>query len=960
MKWLIIPALVFAISGPVFAETYTFPRPLGLNTDDDPSRIEDGHTPDAENVVTDEIYGVRGRKGYVAFSTESSRNLWVFPHSNGNNYIITQASGVLRASLGTSSFSITIGTISTTELSEAASFGDMFYWVNIIDGLKYWDTNLVHVASSNIKADHIAVHKGRLWLGGVSGDLRTLYVSEYLNGGNFELAVDPTDTDPARIQVQGKLDESITGLFGSLNDILIWFKRTSFGGVYGSRRSNFQSRSFSETVGCSFPSSVQDCDGALRWLSSDKRIWEFDGNRMIEISDNRQSGSRIKTLMENVVQGDLGSKSAAINTQSEWEKGTSTPTGNISTTFDVGTIRPVNAVLDDNTESELRDGEAMDTLVDGRFFISASSGLVFDTINNPSFELASVESSSTPLRWQTNITSDLSITSITRTSQNVYPICSSPIGGSFAMVMHTTTSLLGRDEAMTIELMDSDGITLLETIFPRAKTTIPSRSCCESLSYNNHNFTINTIHLGKLVRIKITSELIGANLSKQSSTATLLSDSFILTVTSGNIRSEVRAMDGNGCGGPFTHHTRVTIDAIQMPIGVGPSASSFLGATYYSSTFNYVASSPTYQMFTSSVTGYGVQHATVTFQIKSGSSTSVALTQNQNIQNNSTPTIRGLQYAQWIATVSFPYDQAGATNPAYPTRVFIKGVKLPSISTGVYTTKTVDVGENISSWGRYQIIQNENGGEIKHQVNSSTTTTFADDGWTNIEPDVTINVPVRQFIASRIIFEASTHTQIPTLQSIIYNWNEGGDPNQKVVSGYINDRYWLGVGISSSNNNAVLVYDKLNNWHKYTNIRADAMTLYSSKLYFGNTDGIFETENGYTDSGKVIPSFYRTKDINFGTYNRRKIFDELYLTTSRSSNTISVDYFVDGSTETRTLGTYNMNEQYARQNFRLPFPSDGMEQGKSLSLKYTVNGTARWDLINADLFYALEPEAHPE
>lgn len=947
MKWSARVWLILAVclaAGPLRAEQYTFPRPLGLNTDEDASKLEDGHTSDAENVVTDDIAGILGRKGYVNFSTEASRNLWVFPHSSGNNYLITQSSGVLRATLGTSSFSVTIGTVATTELTEAASLGDKFYWVNVADGLKYWDTNTVYVASSNIKAGKIAVHKGRLWLGAVSGDLRTIYGSEYLNGGNFTLAIDPVDTDPVRIQVQGKLDEAITALFGSFADKLLWFKRTSFGGIYGARRSNFESRSFSETVGCSFSESIRDCDGRLRWLSSDKRIWEWDGNTFKEISDNRQSGSRIKTLMDDVVQGDLGSKSAAINTQSVWEQGVSSPTGNISASLDVGKIRVANQVLNDDTQAEFLAGNTT-----SGFYPSTSNFLVFDMAPNPSFEMGAGEASSSPFRWTTTLQNpDATISSFVRTNeQSVYP-CADPTDGSYAMVHFRQQSL---SPSIIVDLLNPDN-SLLDRIITYAQD-IGGLSACGVIDIQTFVGTTSITNLGKLGKLSIMTRL-GTIADADNpftsftpiSTATLTSQVIYITTTAFTIRRGIsKQSDGSGT------YTNLSID------GINQNSSS---ATFISSTFDFLASSPIYQMFTTSTTGNDLPPANVGFNLKTGTSPET-LTNQQFINSGTTPTIRNERYAQYVATVSVHYSLAGSSNPLVASRVFIKSPKIPSISSGVYTTKTVDTGGNAVSWGRYQIIQNANGGTIAHQINSSTTTTFADDGWVNIQPDVTIGVPVRRYLASRIRMEASTHTQIPTITSIIYNWNEGGDPSQKVVSGYTQDRYWLGVGISSSLNNAILVYDKFDNWHKYTNIRAEAMTLYQSKLYFGNTDGIFETENGYLDNGQPIASYYKTKDMTFGTYNQRKIFDQLYLTATRSSNTLSTDYFIDGSTTSSSLASYTMNTQSARQNFRIPFPADNsLEQGKSISFKFSVTGSARWDLLNADLFYTIDSEPFPE
>ena len=66
----------------------------GLNTDDSPLTLEDGQTPDSENIVTDEGTGFSGREGFVDFSTEPCRAFWELTHSNGTRFLVCQSSSI--------------------------------------------------------------------------------------------------------------------------------------------------------------------------------------------------------------------------------------------------------------------------------------------------------------------------------------------------------------------------------------------------------------------------------------------------------------------------------------------------------------------------------------------------------------------------------------------------------------------------------------------------------------------------------------------------------------------------------------------------------------------------------------------------------------------------------------------------------------------------------------------------
>jgi hypothetical protein len=303
----------------------------GLNTDDAPLALQDGSTPDSENVLTDVGPGLTGRLGFIRRSTSPATAGWQFQKSNGTRYLIIRSGTTLKASTDGQAFTITVATVAATVKVAAAGLGDRFYFVNQTDGLKYWDGSTTTVTvDGTMLADKLVVFKGRLAICGRTTAPRVIYLSKYLDGTNFTAPANPSDDDAATITVSGALDENIQGIYSTFGDKLMYFKSSSFGGVLGSRRSNFVLRTFSDAVGLSSPETVQDCDGKLRWLGANRKMWEFDGANLKKISAHND------TQFANVIQGDSASRSLTLTTAADWAGGTST--GPVTTTIYPGDL----------------------------------------------------------------------------------------------------------------------------------------------------------------------------------------------------------------------------------------------------------------------------------------------------------------------------------------------------------------------------------------------------------------------------------------------------------------------------------------------------------------------------------------------------------------------------------------------------------------------------------------------
>lgn len=331
-----ILGLILAISWPFYGhgEVLSISQFGGLDTDSDPLVTKVDRSPDSQDVKTDETLGLAPRDGYVQFSTEPSSKKWVFPVSNGDRYLITLSSFTLKATRGSTNFTIILGTVNSNVPVAATAFGNKFYWYSS-DGGKYWDTTVTVATNTAYNFTQLVSHKGRCWGSGVTGNERTIYVSKYNTCADFTLRSDPTEEDPTTLQVQGALDENVTTLYASYRGGVVWMKNSSFGVITGSKRSTFVSTDLSDNVGSSYPDTVQDCDGKLRFLGTKRTVWQYSPEGGLE---NLTKGKEnIQTLMNSIAQGDANARSWTQTTAADWGAGlvgpkldTTTVAGDIS------------------------------------------------------------------------------------------------------------------------------------------------------------------------------------------------------------------------------------------------------------------------------------------------------------------------------------------------------------------------------------------------------------------------------------------------------------------------------------------------------------------------------------------------------------------------------------------------------------------------------------------------------
>ena len=1024
--WII---LLF-LSSTIFADTLAINQFKGLITDDDPLFI-DG-TPDSQNVVTDVGSGLNPRQGFIPFSTETCRKkLYQFPHSNGTKYIISIDSGNVKANTGAGNFTIFISTVDPSVKTVGATLGDRFYFCNQTDGLKYWDSSNVVVSTTLIKANVLTAHKGRLWASGVVGDLRTIYGSGYLDGGDWSLKVNPVDTDPFRIQVQGSLDEIITGLFSSFNDVLIWMKPSSFGGIYGSRRSNFTSTVYSPSIGCSYPESMQSCDGYLRWLGQRRTMYQYDGSNLTVISDHNT------TLFNTIAQGDVSNGGITFTTSKDWNEGT------IGIGLDTTTVNG-DVVLNASTTSvsvffatgSFRNGGTSDSI-----YVNYSTGMTgaiasmfIPTCTLPldkvtmSFSYKSnvvegyqswvtlhtgatcpnsvvLDTSTNKISENTNTTGNLTIM-----TTNYYFSQSTSIdkrlsaGNTYWFVLHTTVT-----NPNTTPTVKTFSVTYPPLIPTQQIFSIPvSVSSITAYLYGGQGngyrgtadstggaggFVCSSISVVSEQNIYITIGKFNYNSADIRIGGTALSDRVLVAGGGGAAGTNLAPVKVNGGMGGYTNGGD-GFDSILEGGGKGGSQSTGgaggigtsqnggsgglgIGGTGCTNNVGYGGSG----YYGGGAGGNSVGCNNISAGGGGSSWSKYGGTTFLNGVNGSDTDYIGLngyvnlnyiehavfytyELSNSLSSTTLLYTSSFTTSGSnYSTGLYATAFQVyfaTTVFTSTFTSKPINASLNISAFNYFYSNQTLNDGNISYRIFSDTDTNIDINNPTTFIASQTISdsqiptIQVGQYISLAADFSRTFSTQTPTLHDFSINWIEGNPLD--VASSYFDRRYWLSCAISSTSNNTILVYDRNQQWQKYSGINADCFNIYGLNLLFGNNSGIFQAQTGNNDNGNFIYSYYKTKSYLLSGLDFRKTFNHLWMTTSNSDAILSTEFYIDGNPTSLILYDYTMNQTLGNQNFDLPFHSEQLEQGKSISFKFTVNSLYNWRILNANLYYTSETE----
>lgn len=743
------------------------------------------------------------------------------------------------------------------------------------------------------------------------------------------MATNPTDDDPAQIQISGSLDENIQAIFGSYQDKLMWFKKNSFGALYGSRRSNFINRTFAENTGISSVDTIQDCDGKLRWLGNNRKVYEFDGANFYSISDN------IDNIMEDVIQGDANSRTLTLTSKADWDAGSQAPEGFADTSFYSGSLRAgatdfgysiTNVAT--STSVHLDTSTLTNTLT--KYYPDE-----FDQLRNGSSGTRSIWDLTTGAGSGNSISVSGGELLLTRGAKS---------GGPSQAMIATHYPTVDPIQGTTIymQITSATDLMYVGVSSKNIANLSPSRLTNTDLYVTFSSQTANNFRFDSVTGVRNGCSS-GGSASAYFAVPQDVYIYYSTTTIQVTVGTTIVANYSHTCNSVGELYTAMEPDTADQYYAHTMKLGKFNiheKEQYWTQDFDTAISSPTFDLFVTSQTGGNIVYTAQSSSDRSTWGTVVTLT-----SGTAPSTLDRLRYVKLKAN----FTETVTTGTVQQVDKIVLG----AYSTGTWTSAVQNVGTLITAWNALSVGDSKtSGSSITYQMNGSTNSSlslFLSTGWTNVLSGNIPTIAVSPYVAIRASFTVSESTHVALLNEVNINFTEGS--TVKSASGYFDRRYWLGVGISTTSNNYVMVYDRSGEWQKYTGYAPEYMGRYNSRLYIGNTNGVFLAESGYSDNGAAIPAFFTVKTLAPSNLDYFTKFNELRFTSDNSDATLTPSFQIDEDGTDYVLGSVSMNQSTGIQNLKFPFTTSEVQQGKFISMKWSVSGSTFWRILNTNLYY---------
>lgn len=326
----------------------------------------------------------------------------------------------------------------------------------------------------------------------------------------------------------------------------------------------------------------------------------------------------------------------------------------------------------------------------------------------------------------------------------------------------------------------------------------------------------------------------------------------------------------------------------------------------------------------------------------------------------SAPTSASKRYIRY--KISFATATAGTALP------YVEDVTHAArASTGSWVGPHISIGSSATAWGIFNANTDLNDGTVVYTLytdsdTNKTVTNGVPDAATYTGSQTVTNgsiptVALDDYAFIGVAPTITVATQTPTNHDLVLRWSEGS--TLRVASSYYKERWNLAVAINSATNNRWLVYDRNQEWQRWT-LPADAMVIHTGNLLFGTSTGIWQP-SGNSDNGSAISAYYRTKMYVLGeSEDTRSFFNSLYTTTAQSAGTLSTTFTVNDNGDFYSLGSKAMNATEGIQNIYKPFSFSDVQQGKYVGFKWAVSSTADWNILGGNFYFTPELRPSPE
>jgi len=878
----------------------------GLNSAYSSLNIAENEVQEALNVWFDEDSSVVKRNGFTVYGSSTSdryTNGWSYTDSSNNNWIITLSSNCIRASKGDGVFTVIVATVPAPVVSlvdAVSAFGNI-YFVDSSQGVYYWDgTNTTYIGGSP-KGSLICEFQGRLWVAGEAHpNQNRLSASEHLDPTNWtsgSLATDPITF------IVGLTDKSdgITKLYSGLNDAIYIFKRNSIHALYGFSQDDFQVRVLTSEAGCIQGNTVQPFAGGILFLS--KRGFEiFDGVSPRIIS------KKINNQITTTLNSSFSQKSWTQDSGDDWNQGSISPPGTLSTTTVPGDIITVSSlpvvIIATNT-----------TTAD----FSASSYYSYVAFDNDELKLDYAAASSRQ-------------TACCNTNLNNYSCTGNYLAQQFVAdedYLLTQVSVYCADISWTgnwnVKILSDSSNT------PGSELGRGTFSFCNDGSaagdYTPTNITVSSVAVTNGSKYWVQLIPAAGTSCNASNRVVWYKTNTAATATFPRYNVDSTVYTDHWFNTGLSGKTRETYGSFQSLIADSTTATKGWQFSYDVFNANAVLNGGTLTYYTATCNSKVdcESGGTVWTQVIPGSSI------------NSYP----YRYIGYKVILTGPGTLA--TPIVYDTHISVGNRKRSPM---LFTSPIHNTGSSINSFGSLVTLEDLNDGFIYYNVCTSSSSDMITSICAIQSGNSQILAPINAYVQVTSSFNVTVGTQNPTIHSYSVEWNEGNRGNSPTSAIY-KDKYWVSLttnSLNSGNDCTFVMSYNLNRdgliWSKH-DINAGAYIVYKDELYHADsnsTGNVYKDYQGFNDNGAAINGYFITKDYALDSILSEKWFDGLYLISDALGNyNLNTSYYIDRyKTNEFALGTVVTNEQSGLIDIKLPFPIDSTHQtfGKTITFKF--------------------------
>lgn len=891
----------------------------GLNNQDNPVVIPNQNAQDLLNVdITPGGLSVKKRHGYgldatLAISTSAVHGGYHFFDANGNDIRLWMNDTRVSASKNGGTYNVIVSTLTSGATLQCIDSQGLAWCVDSKnDQVFRTDGSVVSWFPSVASGTTVTAGPDRLAMANVQGNQNSIYFSASGDFTNFTVGSQPSSPFIENILAPGS---HITHIRYS-NGRYLWWKDQSFGYILLQDQFNLQIVIVSYLVGTLDNTSVEN-EGIVYFRGQDNHIWAYDGAQLVRLS------REITPIVSN--SNYRKSNQWIQTTQSDFNSGTITPTGTLSTTIAAGEIDVSSFTSTDNSTTTFSQGTVSNSSV-------TTSGLTLTTNNSGNFDNNGCETNSgnngSCTSWKnTGLGSWLSITTaLTGTDCNISPRTGSAMFASAYSTLATNPGTL----AFRIKKFSDGSVIAASTI------TLNAAVC----SWTSSTVTVSSSFIGTRVQGEIYSNTDGIGPDILITTA-----SFIL---GGNVVFHYAA----NSNGTWPSGMQIEVDDILN------GSSTITTGTFTSRSFNTGFSSAY-----SAITAINATNQSdFKFTVQQASSTNGAWA---DVVNSSGSSVNTKQWIRYISTIT-----VAGTDTSIP---YLSTVTVVASSSGTFYS-AVNNAALLTSWSQFSATDNtSNGGSLSYFTRASTSpfsVSSSTPSWVSQTKNATVSASTGTYMQARVDFSINAATQTPSVQDFTFNWFEGTAAD-KSYGTYFDFAIWWSISYSTATttNNRIIRYDLINQTWTVYDIAANGFLIQNNQLYFGDPSSgkVYLYGSAENDNGAAINAYWQSKDFSNAGINPIVGYNALdtpftekdYRTLStfsalQSTGTINVTYTVDRkNSSSYAFSMLDPNGlKVIHQNYYLPQGT----AGTTFNVKYGNNAVDQpFEIFGGEFTYVPRP-----